>query len=260
MPDNDDGQRGPTSMTMEEIEASQAKPAELNPNELKLDGESVPESLRGKTLADVIEQQERLSKALKISEESRQQLQALTKTISERQAPPDPTPTPAPKEMTREELNDLYSEDPIKAIEVIQEQAARKYAEAFERRLGPIAEGAASTLEQSVKQKYAREFELLGDEIKSAVDRVGGRKVMNTPDAWDDLISWVRGRPGNFEKLTQESPSTARQREVEAAGLNMRSTIRSPVPTPNGKLDDVQKQIAAEMGMSDDEYLKWSKV
>lgn len=208
-----------------------------------------------------------LQEALRISEEARKRQESLA-------APAAPAPEPV-KKMTRDELNDLYQKDPLAAIELMQAEATRMATENLERRLGPLMSGSASMGEESARRKYAEEFELFGPAIKDYIERLPDKSVMSRPEAWDDLVSWFRGRPGNFEKIIEHrqmkaenaKAEEARKMQAEGAGAHARSEIRAPSSAGSKMtLDDTQREIARALspGLSPDkayeEYIKWMRV
>lgn len=208
-----------------------------------------------------------LQEALRISEEARKRQESLA-------APAAPAPEPV-KKMSREELNELYQRDPLAAIELMQSEATRTATENLERRLGPLMTGTASMGEESARRKFPDEFELFGSAMKEYIERLPDKSVMSRPEAWDDLISWFRGRPGNFEKLVEHRQTKsanakaeeARRTQAEGAGAHTRSEIRAPSPA-GGKttLDETQREIARALnpGLTPDkayeEYIKWMRV
>jgi len=188
-----------------------------------------------------------LEQALRISEESRKRTEQFA-------APPqEKKEEPPPKELTREELNELHKTDPLAAIEYMQAKAIRTAEENLARRLGPLSAGAATSARQLAMQKYPDEFQVL---------------AMGNAKAWDDLISYVRGKPGNFEKMLDHRDSkrrdadatAAREREAASAGVHTRSEVRSPPPAKGSTLDATEKEIAKAMGMTDADYTKWRNI
>jgi hypothetical protein len=208
-----------------------------------------------------------LQEALRISEEARKRQESLAA----------PAPAPAPevrKKLTREEVNELYQKDPLAAIEYMQGEALSVATENLERRLGPLMSGNASMGENAARQRYPEEFELFGSAMKEYIERLPDKSVMSRPEAWDDLVAWFRGRPGNFEKLVEHrqkksddsKAEEARKAQAAGAGAHTRSEMRAPVTGGKVTLDETQREIARALnpGLSPDkayeEYVKWMKV
>ena len=204
-----------------------------------------------------------LEQALRISEESRKRTEQFA-------APPqEKKEEPPPKELTREELNELHKTDPLAAIEYMQAKAIRTAEENLARRLGPLSAGAATSARQLAMQKYPDEFQVLGEDIEAVLKNPAvDQNAMGNAKAWDDLISYVRGKPGNFEKMLDHRDSkrrdadatAAREREAASAGVHTRSEVRSPPPAKGSTLDATEKEIAKAMGMTDADYTKWRNI
>lgn len=257
---------GPVSITLDEMEAQQAaeaaaagqKPADLTA--IKLEGDHVPAELRGKSIAEAIQQYGSVAAALKISEQARTAAPA---------APPAAPVVEEPKDLTNEELAALHAEDPLRAMQVMQEQADRRAQKNLDIRLAPIAAGAAAQVEQAARTKYADEFALFGDQISQLAAQIpNAKQVLTNPAAWDDLISLIRGRPGNFDKIIEHKSSgrqlitqrQAQEQQQESVGFTESSNVRGRRELSIGTLDPIQKEIAAKMNMSEAEYVQWSKV
>lgn len=252
-------------VTLEDMEQ------ELQPapkvTDTKLEGDVVPEEFRGKSVAEVIEQTNRLKQALQISEAER--LKAL------QQPAPVPAPVAAPpaqvdeyKPLTKEQIQALYEEDPLKAFEAMQNDALIRADIHFNRRFGALEGSLASTQEGWARQEFKDEFEVLGPQITELLGQITDKRVLNDKQSWKDLISYVRGQPGNFEKLWEHkskhpAPRTAADARAEQAadvGFSPRPTARAETPIPEGSLDPVQKRVAEVLGMSEAEYVKYSKM
>lgn len=261
-----------SSMTLEESEATTSQDTKPDLTKVVLDGDEVPEHLRGKSMADAIKMLNDSTDLLKKSESERLSQQAILKNLAERPAatPVPAVPVPeAPKELTREELLELHEKDPLAAIEVMQAQAFRQAERNLETRLGPMMAGSAASAESTARQKYADEFALFGEEItRVAAGIPDARTNLANPKAWDDIVAYVRGRPGNFDKLVERKTQPKReeiQREAQlnqqdAVGFSESSPTRKPIPRNSAQLDPLQREIADKMGISYDDYVKWSAI
>jgi hypothetical protein len=247
--------------------AASAVPAP-KPEEIKLEGDLIPENLRGKTVADALTEANRLKEALRISEEARQNTQRQFDLAIRAPAPAAPPP-PAPEvEYTEEQLAEMHSTDPIKFTTYLTQRAIRQAERNLEARLGPLFQGTANATEATARTKYATEFKLFGDQIESIISQLpGGKAQMANPQAWDDLIALVRGRPGNFEKVMQHNSDAALAAQLASAQEAERlrsahtvpSVVRGGAPSSPAQLDATQLEIADKLGLSPQEYVTWSK-
>lgn len=208
-----------------------------------------------------------LQEALRISEEGRLRTEAM------RAAPAVVDAGPA--KLTEEQLAKLYEENPLKAIAYMQEQANRVLLENVSARLEPLVSGGATSAREMAKAKYPDEFALFGGDIQKMLDdpRVS-KSSMNNVQAWDDLISFIRGQPANFEKLIDHRAAktrsadagTAQAAQAAAAGAHTRSDVRPPAPTGNGTLDAIEMEIARALAPDKDpeqayaDYRQWKGV
>lgn len=190
-----------------------------------------------------------LEEALRISEEGRRRQEETLRSIT----PGAGKKTDETPELTREQLAELFEKEPLAAIEYLQTNAMKKLDESISRRLEPLVSGGATSAREMAKSKYPEEFIVLGPEIQAMLDdpRIS-KSAMNNIQAWDDLIAFIRGKPGNFEKLVEHRASKergkaaddARAREAAAAGTHTRSDVRPPAPVVSGDLDDTEREIA----------------
>lgn len=270
-----------SSVTMEEMEAELAgegKPP-ANLDETKAEGDEVPEAYRGKTVNQIIQIAEaargQMNESVKAATDAAAAATAAAASVtagSRREEPIAP-----PKEMTREELKALYDEDPLKAIEVIENQAMRRVEAHVEARIAPLTAGTMGSAENWAKQEYADEFELFGDKIQGMIDSIPNKQIFSTKKGWEDAIAYVRGQKGNFEKLVDHrsnkqsgnEAASARERQRESTGFTGRSTTssnRSSSSTKDtGDMSDAERHIAQSFidnGTFKDmnEYKKWQKM
>lgn len=212
-----------------------------------------------------------LREALRLSEESRSRLET-TLHSGRDTAPPPP---PAPKELSREELAELHTKDPLAAIEYMQALAVRTVEENLSRRLTPLMSGNSSTLEDQMKSKYPDEFKVFGPEITDFVKKAADKSTFSVASNWEDLIAWTRGK--NYKKLVAYQAEQANLKATEDAqaleranaGTHVRSTGRTPPPPKSdGGFDDTTKAIIKELaasGVLDDkdpeaDYRRWLNV
>lgn len=269
-----------TSMTMEEIEAEaggEERPkADLD--KTMAEGDEVPEAYRGKSVSEIIRIAETARSTMNESVTAAREAAASAARAAEfgtrrEEAPPPPPP----KDMTREELKALYDEDPLQAIQVIEDQAMRRVAAHVEERIAPLTAGTMGAAENWAKQEYPDEFALFGDKITAMVDSIPNKQVFSSKKGWEDAISYVRGQKGNFEKLVDhratktntEAASTAREKERSNAGFSGRNVTvesrRESSAVGGGEMSKEEESVAQRFiddGTFKDmaEYKKWQRM
>lgn len=243
----------PTSVTLEEIGAMEA---------------ASTAAAAAPVVDEKLELQRKgLEEALRISEEARLRTQSmLDQAMAQTASKPAPQPD-EPKEISDDELAQLYVTDPIKAIKVASDQAAKRTERNLVGRMGGLYEGASTMVEQRAREKYAVEFELFKDDIAEVIRTVpNAKQALSTTEAWDDLIRYVRGKDANLEKLiahrTNGGRSAAQAGQAAGAGATLASGGAGIAggSGSNYGLDAVQMEIADKTGMSYADYAKWAKV
>lgn len=246
---------------LQEIETGKLK---SNLDEIKLDAEDVPENLKGKTARDVLNYVKSVEESLRVSETARQQALATAQLASQRvgEAPKPPAP-PAKKVFSKEELKEMYDNDPLAAIEAMQSQAIDIAAEHFSRRIEPMIVGSQQTAEQQARQKYPDEFEVFEKEIKEVVANLPDPGSLSNLSTWDNIVTFARGK--DYMRLVNHQAARERTKSEAAALENERNNVGfSPgpqrrAPAPKGKvvLDATSQEIARNLGMTDEDYIKW---
>lgn len=267
-------------MTMNEIE-EQLGTEEKPPVDLKTmmaEGETVPEAYRGKSVDEII----------KIAETARTQMNESTVAAKEARAAaeraeqfgrtPPPPPPESPKDLTREQLKELYDEDPIKALEMMETQALRRVEKHVEERIAPLTAGTVSAAENWARAEFPDEFALFGDKIQGMVDSIPNKQVFSSKKGWEDAVAYIRGQKGNFEKLVDHRAEKAsalegqgaRERQRETAGFTGRTTVansarRDTSSRQDADMGDEERQIMTRFindGTFKDaaEYRKWQKM
>lgn len=241
------------------VAAGEQKTATQDLSTLKLEGDDVPEHLRGKTAKEILEHAKRTEEALRLSESAR-----VTPTAPVAPQPtPTPTPTPQPQpELTKEKLKEIYDRDPLEAMLALSGYTQQTMDRHVTNRLSPLASASQSVAEQNAKAKYSEEFELFGDDIKKIMASVPDKSVLGSPEFWDDAIKYVRG--ANFDTLmehrSKKQRAKAQSDEAAAAAGHVGNVGRSPSGGGPVKLDALQEEIARTMGMSNEDYIKWSQI
>jgi hypothetical protein len=266
---------GPTDIELDDMEKALAEPAPPKLDDVKFDGDQVPEELKGKTATEVVAYMGQLKASLLTSEQARlqaQEMAKMSKRIDSQVAPPPPPPADEP-EISEDDLAQLMQDDPVKAAKLISDQAIKKAAAQYDERIASLSFGAASVAEQAAKAEFATEFELFGDDIEDMIKQIpGGRQALTSSKNWNDLVSLIRGRTHNIKKLrdhwmTQEKGESKVKETVahqEAIGFSPTPTTGAPlvaaVPGGVDQMDATTREIAKNLGMSPEDYITWSKM
>lgn len=263
----------PTGLGAEEVDFEQmAAEAAVNANKPPvLEGAAIPEQFRGKSVNDLLEEIRKREEALRISEEARQ------RTLEEavrRPAPPAVPPPPAPEEPklpTKEELAAMYAEDPIAALEIYGQFVEQRITKNLSGRMAPLADAGVVAAEQVARAKYAEEFELFGSEIDKAKGMIPDKSFLANPQNWDQLIAYVRGTPGNFERLIEArnkknadlAAAAARNAQAATSGFQSTARVTPPVRTEGDPsyhgLDETERKVAETLGQSYADFAKWKR-
>jgi len=257
----------PESVTLDDLE-HQSAPTPPDLTQIKVDGEGIPDDLKGKSVNDLIKYAASMADALKTSERARAQADQMA-TLAARTAPPPPEPPKEEPMLTREQLAELYEKDPLQAIEVMQKQASHELMKNIDARAGSLTASVAAQAEAEARRKYSAEFEVLGPESSEMIRQIpNAKQVLTSAEAFDNLIAIVRGKEGSFQKMAQHyatkagAPTleTARAAQAADAGISMNSQVRAPAPQSTAQLDATSLEIARNLGLTPEEYVKWSKV
>jgi hypothetical protein len=243
-----------------------APPTPPAPGEYKLEGDVVPAGARGKTAIEIAEENERLQRALRLSEEAR---------LNARSTPAPQAPQPEPQQQipygdrTAEDWNTRFQENTAQAMQEWSERLMYVADRHFEQRMAPLQHSGVTNAASMARSKHALEFELFGDQIDQMVNLMPDKKVLATEQGWDDLISYVRGRSGNIDKYIERinkrpPPPAVAARTAQADNIGFTAAPMSSgsmvMPSSVEDMDPVTKQIAEELGMTPAEYIKYSKV
>ena len=243
------------SVTLDELESgADEKP---KAGDIKAEGDEIPEEYRGKSLSEIMKMADLARDGMRTALTAAETARAAAEMAGNRPAPVAAPIVEAPKELTREELKALYDEDPLRAIEVIEEQAQRRVNAHIEARLAPLTSGTMNAAENWAREEFPDEFELFGKDIKSLIDGVPNKAVFTSKEGWQDAIAYVRGKKDNFEKLVshrqEKADKTARDesrgRQRDSAGFSGRSSSGRGTPAGNDKeigdkMGDDQRRIA----------------
>lgn len=250
-------------VTLDELEALGSEESAAAPSkaaDLKLEADDLPDFAKGKTAADLVDQVNKLQQALRISEDSRL---ALRGAVESRPEPRAEEPE-KPVALTREQLQELAKEDPLAAMEYMSQQLVSNLDNHLNTRFKPLVDGNIAASERNAMEKYKDEFELFKDQI-DAVKKQVHPQILTTTKGWDDLMSYVRGQPVNFEKLVERKAGSqartresARQEQIADSGFTPREVARAPkVPQDNAGLDETELEICKVMNIDPKDYKRY---
>jgi len=275
-PSNSQPGGGPAAgITFTEIEEQlrQAEKTALGPklDEMKFDGDEVPENLRGKTAREMLNRITEMENALRTSETGRQQALTMAQMATNQRTDAalvvkEPEPEPL---ITSEQVATAFSEDPAKGVDLMNkmtQQQIDRAGEHFMKRISPMLSGASGVVEAEARRKYPDEFVLFGDEIKKVLEAVPDKSIMSSAKSWDDMIAYVRGQdPKRLFDFWQNKDKVvkgeeAREAQRQTAGVSMSSSQRVAAPVGGVVIDETTREVCRVLDMSEEDYIKWSKV
>lgn len=263
-------------VTFQEMEDAAKEPAKTDLSQIKFEGDEVPEAIRGKTAAEVADQLKAMRESLEISENARLALRNSQEALETSRRFPEATPVAVPAAMVQdddvsdEQLQALWEQNPAVAMRKLNDSAIRKARREISAELGSqisaLSVGTAGSVEQMMRGRFPEEFEILGREIEAVKAQVPDKTVFSNPQAWEQLIYYTRGQ--NMDKLLsakdskREAARLAEAQREEAARAPANFSSRGSRGSSNGggshrnddQFDDVQKEIAAKLGVSLDAW------
>lgn len=223
---------------------------------MRLEGDNIPEDLRGKSVESLLTDRARMESLMKEFGSNMNRPTPVAVTAVE----PDPVyDRTAVKEL-------LENGNVMEAMEAMMGYAYKRVSKDFETRIAPLVSTTNNVAESAMRAKYPAEFELFGPQIAELARNAG--QGMSNPESWDNLIAFVRGRGDNFDKLV-EYKATKRNRANSASEFPpsvSSGALRGPssgnrdgVKATKEELSNdpaVQKMLRAS-GMTIDEYYRW---
>lgn len=211
--------------------------------------EDLPDEWKGRSVKELIAQNEALQKALLLSEQGRMMaLQSRQETA--------PAAPPAQQEVPREKLAEmLASEDPherLQAVEIMNQQAMARLAAQAQARFEQLTHSSIVAAEQEARRLYPTEFELFGNQIYDAISRLPDKSQLASLDSWRNLIAWVRGQDTNFSRYLE---AKAKEAQAASAGFTAKP-MQSATVEKEVEPDEVTKEIAKVFGWDPKEYAK----
>lgn len=249
-----------TIMSLEDLDAL----AETPPIDGLPTAPAVPAAPAAPAEPVVNPQVDALRQALAISEAARADVMRMQHAQQQAQTQSANTP----RWFNDAELLEMHSSDDpqvrFQASRIEAQQQLARGAQLFEQRFAQLASSVHTTAEADAARRYPKEFELFGQQIKQLASQTDPALLTSTA-TWDNLIGYVRGAPGNFEKLvaaqTTLSPTLAREAQAASVGASFASTPQFSQQQHPLAVDPVTREIALGLGYDTvDAYLKDMKL
>lgn len=255
--------------TLDEIGERFSAPTPTDFSQIKLEGDEIPQNLRGKSVADVLDQVNRLNQALQASEEARTALKNSQEALAEARRTPAPVASPAPQpepELNEEQLDALFQENPRKYHQYMAEQAEKRLLSRVQGMIAPVVGNTTDMSVRDAQRRYPEEFSAFGKEIQNWIAGLPDKSILAAPGAMDEAMDYLRGK--NWKKFQEHLASKqdggldrAREQMGEETPVEFN---RNPQPPANvgGKkrgavqLDQTMKDIADILGVSYEDYAK----
>lgn len=259
---------GEHRVTLDDIGSMNETPTAPDYSKVTLEGDEIPEELRGKSLSDALKELSGLKNALKISEDARIALKNSQEALETRQQTPSPTPPPSPApepELTEDQLKELFESDPFKFHQYQAQQLEKRLLGTVQRSVQPVVGSAADFAIRESRSRFPDEWKAFGKEIETMISQLPDRSALANPGAMDQLMNYARGTHWQKfqEYLNSKNGGTLDEARDSLARETPQDFSRAPKqpssPTPSRRqiqLDDVQKQIADAMGISHADYAK----
>ena len=256
-----------SSETLDEIGKRLETPTPTDFSKVTLDGEDIPEDLRGKSVTDLLGQISRQQEALRVSEEARLALknsqEALEIARGRTVPPPPPAPVPDP-ELNDEQLQALFDESPRKYQEYLQQQTEKRLTRQFQAQLAPVVGNSAEMAVRDARNRYPDEFAAFGKEMQDFISQMPDKNPLSAPGAMDELVDWMRGKHWKKfqEHIASKNGGGLRDAQNDLRDQTPQGFERTPTaPKKTGgrgpvQLDDTMKEIARALGVSEEDYAK----
>lgn len=222
------------------------------PPDFVVDGDDIPEPVRGKSVKELADYAKRAENALRMSEQAREALLAQQQAIASQRAVQAPQQTP--QELSATAIHEMLAKDPASAYDAIQhmiDQRIAPQAHNFQQRMEGLLTGAMTLAEQQARAKYPLEFSSLSHEIKSVVDQIPDRQGLTSTEGWDRVVAFVRGQ--HIDKyLEARDRARAQTEQRQSAGPSLRTTTRMSQASPGSITDPVAREIMSGMGYDPD--------
>jgi len=263
------GSGGSELYTFDDMEKHYATPTPTDLSQVKLDGDEVPETLRGKSVKDLLELNNRQQEALRISEEARLALKNSQEALESSRSPaPAPVQPPAPQaepELTDEQLDELFQNSPRKYHEYMADRAEKRVLSRVQGLISPVVGNTTDMAIRDAERRFPDEFAAFGKEIRNWISGLPDKTVLGAPGAMDEAMDYLRGK--HWKKF-QEHQNSKQDGGLEAARRQLAeetpTDLNRGTPKPqNGsrktgpvQLDQTMKDIADALGISHEDYAK----
>lgn len=260
---------GGNSVSFEEMEAARNQPAATDFSKITLDGDDIPEGLRGKSVSELLQQVSGLQKAVQISESARLALQNSQEALTasrQASAPVAPQAPVSEPELNEEQLEALFQESPRKYHDYMADKQEKRILGRIQGVIAPVLGSSADLLVRDAQNRYPDEFASIGSEIQSFISALPDKSTLNNPGAMDDLVAYMRGK--HWTKF-QAHLTNKNGGGLEEARESLRRETPSELPrtssptiarTNGGKgriqLDETAREVARAMGLSDEQYIE----
>jgi hypothetical protein len=255
---------GNNATTFDEMEAANSAPNRPDLSAVKLEGDDIPEFVRGKSVSEALSLLQRQQQALEISENARLALKNSQEALETSRSVPAPQPvaTPAPEpEHSEQELRELYERDPFAYQQLMNERLEKRILGNVQSQIRPAIGASADLALRNARTEYADEFAALGPEIENMISKLPDKSVLANAGAIDDLVSYVRGKHvakyiAHINSKTQPSLEDARRSSASNALTSFNSTPQVPRSTNSVQLDDTEIEVARALGVDPADYAK----
>jgi hypothetical protein len=256
---------GGSNDSIEEFGQRFSTPTPQDLSQIKLEGDTIPENLRGKSVSDVLAEQARLRQALQLSEDARLALKNSQEAVTSANRAPAPAAPPAPvpeQELNEEQLQELFDQNPRKYQDYLTQRTEQRLMRAVQGSIAPVVNSSADLVLRDAQNRFPDEFAAFGEDIQSFISALPDKSSLANPGAMGELMDYMRGK--HWQKFSRHlaQKSGGRLEDVRQELGNQTPSDFSNSPQPprqrggSVQLDDTMKQIADALGVSYEDYAK----
>jgi len=185
--------------------------------ETKLDGDQIPEELRGKSLSEVIGMLQQ-------------------PTLPQIPEPVQPSSQEPTEQETLEELRVNFYQDPIGTVSKLVQMA-----------IAPVVNSIYQDKEDKGRNSIVSRdnYDMLKKDVDEFMTNVPQHLRAN-PQSWDIAYNYAKGK--NFEKLTKQVSSAPAELPPPTGILSVGGKVN---------LTEDEKRAALNMGITEEDYIKW---
>jgi len=218
-----------------------------------LEGEDVPEPLRGKDLKEVVMSAAEYEKKVQELQSQLQTTQEYIDQLQKHHQPPTPSTTTAGAGGTKSDGDDDLDDEKLR--EELEKAPTKVISTLFDKRIQPLVE---TQIEHNlqVQMELARrdstnfpEFEKYEEEVKKILANMPPQ-AKSQPGVLKTVFDVARVREA--DRILEEARKKAGVQDIPPS---------PPAPPPPKKVEltEDQKRYAQVFGMSEDEYAEWAK-